>query len=162
MYCSKCGAANQTEKAYCKSCGEWLPAKSRDVFGGDTPQQMITTSLFMSAISTLAALFSGLALLLTYFGTDDAKWAVYVAGGFCFCIAGWQASSFFVTLRLRHRLNKSREAVSTPAEWSEVRSAPALNPGDMSSFVGAHSVTEITTELLNHVGSPNRDTKSVL
>ena len=60
MYCHKCGAANQSANAYCKSCGEWLPnlnAKTQRTFGGDTPQQIVTTNLFMSAISTLAALF---------------------------------------------------------------------------------------------------------
>ena len=58
MYCSKCGAPGQTANAYCKSCGEWLPnldAKTRNTFGGETPQQIIATNLFMSAIPTLAA-----------------------------------------------------------------------------------------------------------
>jgi len=69
MYCHKSGAGNQTAKAYCKSCGEWLPdlnARTRNTFGGETPQQIVSTNLFMSAISTLAALYSGLALYITY------------------------------------------------------------------------------------------------
>lgn len=60
MYCHTCGSPNQSAKAYCKSCGEWLPdlnAKTRHTFGGETPQQIVTTNLFMSAISTLAASF---------------------------------------------------------------------------------------------------------
>ena len=161
MYCHKCGAANQSAKAYCKTCGEWLPAvstKPRHTFGGETPQQIVTTNLFMSAISTLAALFSGLALYITYLGTADAKWSVYIAGAFCLCIAGWQASSFFVTLRLRHRLKHSREGTAQ-SELSGQKSAPALNEGDMSSFVGVTSVTENSTDLLDHVRSPKRDTQ---
>ena len=162
MYCHKCGAANQSAKAYCKACGEWLPnlpAKTRHTFGGETPQQIILTNLFMSALSTVVALFSGLALYITYLGTDDAKWSVYIAGAFCLCIAGWQASTFFITLRLRQRLKHSRESGLTTSELTEPQKAPALNAGDMSSFVGATSVTENSTDLLEHVRSPKRDTQ---
>jgi len=159
MYCPKCGASKQTPKAYCKSCGEWLPGlntKTRNTFGGETPQQIVSTNLFMSALSSLAALFSGLALYITYLPSGDAKWSVYLAGAFCLCIAGWQGSSFFITLRLRQRLNNSR---ATPPELPDSTSAPALNAGDMSAFVGVTSVTENSTELLDHVRSPKRDTQ---
>ena len=159
MYCPKCGASKQTPKAYCKSCGEWLPelnTKTRHTFGGETPQQIVTTNLFMSAISTLAALFSGLALYITYLPSGDAKWSVYIAAAFCLYIAGWQGSSFFITLRLRQRLKQSR---TTPADLSNAKGTRALNAGDMSAFVGVTSVTENSTELLDHVRSRRRDTQ---
>lgn len=162
MYCHKCGARNQTAKAYCKSCGEWLPdlkARTRNTFGGDTPQQIILNNLFMSAISTLAALVSALALYITYLGTPDAKWSVYLAGAFCICIAAWQASSFFATLRLRQRLKQNREGFANQAEFNEPKTARGLNAGDMSSFVGVTSVTENTTDLLENVRLPKRDTQ---
>ncbi len=162
MYCHKCGSPNQSAKAYCKSCGEWLPdlnAKTRNTFGGETPQQIVFTNLFMSALSTLAALFSAFALYITYLGSGDAKWSIYIAGAFCLCIAGWQASSFFATLRLRQRLKHSRDGLASPSELREMKSAPALNPGDRNGFVGVTSVTENSTELLEHVRRPKRDTQ---
>ena len=162
MYCPKCGAADQTAKAYCKKCGEWLPdlnPKNRNTFGGETPQQMVFTSLFMSAVSTIAALISALALYLTYLPSGDAKWSVYLAGAFCLCIAAWQASSFFITLRLRQRLSHSRQAESIPAELSQSQPAPALNAGDFSNVVGVNSVTENTTEFLENVRSRPRNTQ---
>jgi hypothetical protein len=162
MYCHKCGSSNQSAKAYCKSCGEWLPdlnAKTRNTFGGETPQQIVFTNLFMSALSTVAALFSAFALYITYLGSGDAKWSIYIAGAFCVCIAGWQASSFFATLRLRQRLKHSRDGLASPSELREMKSAPALNPGDRSAFVGVTSVTENSTELLEQVRRPNRDTQ---
>ena len=113
----------------------------------------------MSAISTLAALFSEIALYITYLGTNDAKWSVYVAAAFCVCIAGWQASSFFVTLRLRQRLKHNRESLNMPAELSEPQRARALNEGDLSAFVNVTSVTENSTDLLDHVRSQERDTQ---
>jgi len=145
MCCHNCGAGNQTAKAYCKSCGEWLPdlkARTRNTFGGETPQQMVSISLFMSAISTLAAVFSALALYITYLGSGDAKWSVYLAAGFCLCIAGWQASSFYSTLRLRQRLKNSRQTLVKQSEVSEGKTVPGLNAGDRSSFVGVTSITE--------------------
>jgi hypothetical protein len=159
MFCHKCGAANQSAKAYCKTCGEWLPdvnAKTRNTFGGETPQQIVSTNLFMSAVSTVAALFSALALYITYLGTGDAKWSVYIAGAFCVCIACWQASSFFVTLRLRQRLRTGREGFAPPVDLSKPKS-PGLNAGDMSSFVGVTNVTENSTEILEDVRTPKRD-----
>src|SRR5262245_2473234 len=160
MYCHKCGARNQTANAYCKSCGEWLPdlTKARNRFGGETPQQQILINLFMSAFSTVAALISAIALYITYIGSGDAKWSVYLAAAFCVCIAGWQASSFFITLRLRNRLKSGRESVAQPAELNKPRSAPALNAADLSSFVNMASVTENSTELLDHIKS-SRDTQ---
>src|SRR5215510_3027988 len=112
MYCSSCGADSQNANAYCKRCGEWLPdftARSRQSFGGETPQQNIFTTLFMSALTTFAALFSAIALYLTYLGQGDGKWSVYLAAAFCVCIAGWQTSSFIVGLKLRNRLKRARE-----------------------------------------------------
>src|SRR5215510_4711564 len=135
MYCPKCGTGDQKPKVYCKSCGEWLPdinSRTRNTFGGETPQQQIFTSLFMSALSTLAALVSAIALYITYLGNGDAKWSVYLAAGFCLCIAGWQASSFFVTLRLRQRLKHSRDNVAMRPDLTESKTAPALNAGDFS------------------------------
>ena len=151
MYCSTCGADSQSENSYCKRCGQWLPdlrRRSRVAFGGETPQQNIFTSLFMSALSTLAALFSAIALYATYLGSGDAKWSVYFAAAFCLCIAGWQTSSFFVTLKLRRRMASARNQSAATGELDQPQTLPVLNPADMSAFVAAPSVTENTTQTL--------------
>jgi hypothetical protein len=156
MFCPSCGADNQTVKAYCKRCGEWLPEFKRrsSAFGGETPQQNVFTNLFMSALSAVVALFSAIALYATYLGTDQAKWSIYLAAAFCLCIAGWQASSFVVGLKLRNRLNRARESVKTDSQLEQAPVATALPAADMSNFVGAQSVTENTTELLQPVRRP--------
>jgi hypothetical protein len=113
----------------------------------------------MNVLSTLAALISAIALYVSYIGSGDAKFSVYLAAGFCLCIAGWQASSFFTTLRLRKRLNSGRMVTTTtPAELNETKNAPALNAADRTAFVGVTSVTENSTELLEQVRS-SRDTQ---
>ena len=159
MYCPNCGANDQTAKAYCKRCGEWLPEfkrRSSTAFGGETPQQNVFTNLFLSALSAVVAFFSAIALYATYLGTDAAKWSIYLAAGFCLCIAGWQASSFVVGLKLRNRLNRARESV-TDSQLEQVTVATALPPADMSNFVRPQSVTENTTELLQPTGRPRAD-----
>jgi hypothetical protein len=68
MFCPICGADSQRPKAYCRRCGEWLPdikGRTGIAFGGETPQQNVFTGLFINALSTLAALFSAIALYIT-------------------------------------------------------------------------------------------------
>jgi hypothetical protein len=156
MFCPLCGAQDQQAKAYCKRCGEWLPdmkAKSRMTFGGETPQQNLFISLFMSVLSAAVALFSAIALYATYLGSNEIKWSIYLAAAFCLCIAGWQISSFFATLKLKKRLGQGRE---TPRlrNIEAVQQRSALGPANLDQFVGADSVTDRTTELLDPVRPP--------
>lgn len=156
MFCPNCGLDSQIANSYCKRCGEWLPEFKRRAsaaFGGETPQQNVFTGLFLSALSAVVALFSAIALYATYLGTNEAKWSVYLAAGFCLCIAGWQLSSFAVGLKLRSRLNRARGA-KINFELKDAKPSPALPPPDMSNFVSPQSVTENTTELLHPIDRP--------
>lgn len=157
MFCPGCGADNQTAKAYCKRCGEWLPEFKRrasGAFGGETPQENVFMGLFLSALSAAVALFSAIALYATYLGTNEAKWSIYVAAAFSLCIAGWQLSSFAVGLKLRRRLNRAREGVEVDSHLQEAPRSPALPSADTSNIVRANSVTENTTELLQPLKRP--------
>ena len=161
MFCPKCGAAEQSAKAYCKRCGEWLPemgARTGRGFGGETPEQNIFTTLFFSALSSLAALFSAVALYATH--TDGGKWSVYFAAGVCLCIAAWQASSFAVGLKLRRRYKRGRSEAARADELGPARDRVALNPADTSQLFEVGSVTEGPTELFEPVPRvPGRDSK---
>ena len=163
IFCPSCGFEGQTANAYCKRCGEWLPdfkTRSRLSFGGDTPQQNVLTNLVMSALSTVFALVSAVALYVTYLGTAEAKWSIYLAAGFCLCIAGWQASSFLVAMKLQRRLKRARTTPAKTAEIESPASTPSLNPADFTLLVMPQSVTENTTALLDPVETshqPNND-----
>ena len=159
LFCYRCGAERQQANAYCKRCGEWLPAlkkRSRMAFGGETPQQNLLTSLFMSALSAAVALFSAIALYATYLGTPEAKWSIYIAAAFCLCIAGWQISSFLAAIKLRRRLGRGREK-TTPFQVGKKDQPRVIGPADMTQFIGAPTVTEGTTELLQPVVSGNAE-----
>jgi hypothetical protein len=160
LFCYGCGAEGQSANAYCKRCGKWLPAvktRSAMAFGGQTPQQNIFTSLFMSALSAAVALFSAIALYATYLGTPEAKWSIYIAAAFCLCIAGWQISSFMAAVKLRRRLGKGRDPFMSERIVGK-KGSPVLGPADLNPFVNASSVTESTTELLEPVSRAKSDT----
>ncbi|MBV9957620.1 MAG: hypothetical protein JO360_04330 [Acidobacteria bacterium] len=151
MFCPNCGAAEQSADAYCKRCGEWLPelkARKRRGLAGATPEQKLFKSLFLSALSAASALFSALALYLTYLGTDEGKWSVYFAAAFCLCIAFWQTFNLVIGLQLRQRLKRGRTAFDQQAELEEKREQPSLKAADTAQFATPSSVTEATTDLL--------------
>jgi hypothetical protein len=113
----------------------------------------------MSALSTVAALLSAIALYATYPGTADAKWSVYLAAAVCLCIAGWQTSSFVVGLKLQRRLKRGRQDSQSVAKMEARPSAPALKSADMSAFVEPPLVTENTTSLLEQAPARNCDSR---
>jgi hypothetical protein len=159
MFCPMCGADSQSPKAYCRRCGEWIPdikARGGIAFGGETPQQNVFTGLFINALSAFAALFSAIALYVTYLGSGQAKWSIYVAAASCLCIAGWQASSFIVGLKLRQRLKRLGEGSVSALEAK--RPPAAIGEPDLDSFVPAASITENTTEFLKQP-TQKRDTQ---
>jgi len=99
----------------------------------------------------VAALISAIALYVTYLGSGDAKWSVYLAAAFCLCIAGWQVSSFAVAMKLRRRLKQSRETTLSAAELTGKKTSPALESGESRLFISPPTVTGNTTELLEPI-----------
>jgi hypothetical protein len=136
MYCSNCGAGDQTSKTYCRHCGKWI--------GHAPPEERVTVMIVFNALSALFAAISAIALFLTYLGQPTAKWSIYLAATFCTIIWVYQSLSFAFALNLRTRLRQGQE---TSAEIA-ARKAAALPAADSSTFINAPSVTENTTELL--------------
>ena len=152
MFCSNCGAADQSPNAYCKRCGEWLADKKS--FGGrgaSKPEQRMTSMIIFNGLSALLALFSAIALYATYLNTPEAKWSVYVAGACCFVIAIHQMISMGFALELKLRLKRGHTDAGQAIELKAGDSVPALGSGKTTQFVEAPLVTENTTELLEAV-----------
>ncbi|MGH9898029.1 MAG: hypothetical protein ACRD4L_04160 [Pyrinomonadaceae bacterium] len=99
------------QETYCLRCGEWLPNQKAIVkwqFGSATPEGRVRTIIIFNVINALMGLFSAVALCVTYVGSPDAKWSIYVAAAFCLGFAVHQCSSLFIALKLRQHLIKSR------------------------------------------------------
>lgn len=152
-------------ESYCRACGEWLPdlaKRGRKSFGGDSLEESLQISLVLSAMSALAALILAVMLYVNYFGRENVPGLIYVTAGFLLAIAAWQASNFYVNLKLRRNLAR-RRAGNFQSQANELNTASqanaALPAADTSQFVhpAARSVTENTTEFLEAVPRKRTD-----
>jgi len=136
MYCSNCGASEQTPKTYCRQCGTWI--------GTGRPEERIVVMIVFNGLSALFAAIAAIVLFLTQFGRTSATWAITLAATFCLIIWVYQTLSFFFALNLRSRLKQGQE---TPAKI-ESGGVLELKEADDVAFIRPHTVTENTTELL--------------
>jgi len=138
MFCSNCGAHDQTAKSYCRHCGKWI--------GKAPPEERLTVMIVFNALSAIFGATAAIALFATYFGTPVAKWSIYVAFTFCVIISVYQTLSFVFALNMRQRLKQGQERDSPDTIKSN--NVRALPEADLSSNIPVSSVTENTTELL--------------
>ena len=157
MFCQKCGKGEQTPESYCRACGEWLPdlsKRGRRSFGGDSPEESLKIALYLSGITTIVALVLAILLYANYLGEPDVPRLIYATAAFLLAIAGWQASNFYVGMKLRRNFVR-RRAGDSDGGTNELKAAPnaALPAADTSKFVyrTPGSVTENTTELLQPI-----------
>lgn len=145
-------------ESYCRQCGEWLPDLSKrgiKSFGGDSPEESLHISLFLSAMTAAVALLLAVWLYAAYLGKPGTPAIIYVTAAFLLAMAGWQASNFYVGIKLRRNLVRRRKGdfAGQANELKEARRfGAALPEADISQFVHQPtSVTENTTELLQPV-----------
>lgn len=138
MYCTNCGAQEQTSKTYCRQCGKWI--------GSSSPEERLTVMIVFNALSAVFGAAAALALFMTYLGTSGAKWSIYVAGTFCLIISVYQSLSFVFALDMKRRLKDGRVRGTSIPETTQ--SPKELPPADTSQIIKVPSVTEHTTELL--------------
>lgn len=150
MFCTHCGAGQQSTGAYCKRCGKWL--------GSSAPEQRMIIMMVFSAISAVFGGASAIALFSTYLGTTAGTPAVYLAATFCTIISVYQIINLIFTLGLFQRRKESREenqASRTRGEAEQYelseQSRPALGPARDGAFIDTPSITESTTDLLEPV-----------
>jgi hypothetical protein len=143
MFCTHCGAGEQSNKAYCKRCGKWL--------GASPPEKQLIVMLVFNLLSALFGAASALALFASYLGTTAAKPAVYVAATFCIIISVYQTISFFFTLSLMLRGKKARTDTQQVKELKRPGYSPSLEAAKTGGLVDIPSVTENTTSLLEPV-----------
>lgn len=135
MFCSNCGAAEQSAKTYCRQCGTWI--------GTGPPEERLGVMILFNLLSAVFAAAAAVVLYLTNLG-NPSHWSVYVAATLCMNIAVYQILSFFFALNLRKRLRqgKSSNLELGPGKQHELPAA------DTSQFIRPVAVTENTTELL--------------
>lgn len=158
MFCPDCGAADQIPNGYCKRCGEWLvdPQLKRRVATGD-PLGRINTMMGFSAISAVMSLSAAVMLALTYFGSPEARWSVFVTVAMCAIIGIHQTMNFFFAFEFRQTIKARRDNMKQPRPEVRGATTAALESGSATEFVRPSSVTDHTTELLEPVPRTHRN-----
>lgn len=148
MFCSNCGASEQTRETYCRACGEFLVSSStgsRVAFGGTTPQQNLTSINVLSVIAAVISLIAGILMYVTNFSVPIY---LYLGAALLLCNAAWHLSNFAVGLKLKRRLTTAKGQPSeTIGEIPAANTSELLTPGNLDSAVPS-SVTESTTKHL--------------
>ena len=121
MFCSGCGAADQSTNSFCRRCGTYLhdPSLWRR---RDSPER---AALWLAIVSVPCFLFC-LALMyiilrLTVSGGGRAYFII--SYGLCGGLAGFSAGCFFYGLRLRRRFLNAREPAPGPADDLSLKEA---------------------------------------
>ena len=156
MFCPKCGKGEQNANNYCRGCGEFLPdfeKKNRIEFGGATPEEQIRTNLVLNLLSALVSLTLGI-LLLVFYWKQDVNPLINISAAFLIAMSGWQASTFFVGLKLRRSFQKRREGSATDNKieqqnkFDAAKTKELLSEADFTNVVPA-SLAENTTKILS-------------
>lgn len=144
MFCPKCGKADQSPDAYCRSCGEFLHDPNRSniiAFGGKTPQQNVNA---INILSVLAAIASLLAAIWMYQTRFNEPIALYFGAALLLCNAFWHLSNFYTGLKLKRRLGNSKSVEESLPSATTRELLPEMNQDDLVP----PSVTERTTRNL--------------
>lgn len=146
MNCPDCGASDQTAESYCRQCGEWLGKRGGSV--AQKPDDKLTSMVIFSAMSAVFALTSAIVLMATYFGTDEAKWSIYMVNAFCLVIFVHQSVNFWYALETKLRHRRARKGAGAPKIDRSTKQLEAPPQAQPFEFRDVASVTEHTTDRL--------------
>ncbi|HWS55456.1 MAG TPA: hypothetical protein VN228_15065 [Pyrinomonadaceae bacterium] len=111
MFCSGCGAADQSANSYCRRCGTYLqdpsPWRRRD-----SPER---AALWLAVVSVPAFLFCLALMFIIFRITVRGGGPAYfiISYGLCGGLGGFSVACFFYGLRLRRRFLNARGPVNT-------------------------------------------------
>lgn len=146
MNCPDCGAGDQIAESYCRQCGEWIGKRGGQLV--NKPEDKMTSMVIFSAMSAVFALTSAIVLMATYFGTDEAKWSIYMANALCLVIAIHQSINFWYALEVKLRHRRARKGVGAPKIDRSTKQLEAPPQAQPFEFREVASVTEHTTDRL--------------
>lgn len=158
MFCSKCGAADQSADSYCRRCGEWLPdtqhlGRRRGRLKIRTPEQRNRRMRILEVLSFLAALSSAVIIGAVVAGKLD-KSALVIALDLSIVTAVYQIVNFIIGYGLQKRLKPGRDEADKDSELKAAGDSFQLRQADTSGLIQPASITENTTALLEP--SPRR------
>lgn len=151
MFCSKCGAADQSPDSYCRQCGEWIADNSRrrGRFGRSSREHKIGKMRMLQIVSVGLSLASALIIINFLNGGDAGLLNVAVMCGFL--VAAYQIATIIIGRKV---LTPNKQDHENQTEYIKPLAdiqPNVLNAADTGEFVTPRSVIENTTELLEPV-----------
>lgn len=142
LFCSKCGAADQSRDSYCRQCGEWIagPGRRRRSSREGRIRSIKTLQIISIALSFLAG-----AIIVGFLRGGDAE-MLHLAAICAFLVAIYQTVAFFIGNKVLVPNNNRDDA--PPRNIENTVQPNALSAADTNEFAVPGSVTENTTELL--------------
>ena len=156
LFCSKCGAADQSAESYCKRCGDWVPdvdaLTRRGLFRKRTREEKLRKMRVLEMVSAGLSLTSAAIIAAVLVGND--RQFLFLAFLCCLFVALYQGVNFYLGRNLQQKINESRVKERGTLPESRVG---ALNSGEATEFVNNVSVVENTTKRLEPIPrKPNR------
>ena len=150
LFCSKCGAPDQSAESYCKRCGDWIPdvdaLTRRGLFRKSTREEKLRKMRVLEMVSAGLSLTSAAIIAAVLVGNDTQF--LFLAFLCCLFVALYQGVNFYLGRNLQQKINQSRVKETGTLPESRVG---ALNSGEATEFVNNVSVVENTTKRLEPI-----------
>lgn len=148
MFCPNCGASEQKTDSYCRQCGEFLlgnDEKSPFVFGGESPETQIKTSLFLNAAIGFLSFAMSIAIFAVFWNKPETYAVVYLGAILLHLIGFLQIINIIIGLKLKQRFERAKKSQLEKAP--DYKEPVGLPEADFANEVPA-SVVEKTTRKL--------------
>ncbi len=155
MFCSKCGAADQSPDSYCRKCGTWLidPNENRrhGPFGRKRSRgQRIRSIRILQIISIGLSITS--TLIIVHVISNGVDQEMLPLAAFCaFLVAVYQTISLLIGNKVLIPKNDRQNETIVETKPLDAAQPNVLRAADTGEFVTPGSVTDNTTELLEPV-----------
>ena len=156
MFCPRCGNPEQTEKTFCRRCGNYIPNLSAPSV--TAPEVHVKANLALGALTVLTSFTVALLLYLFFLGRGDTPPVIYVmfglliAMGACHVQTVWRSWLLHKHLRAQKVGKQQFEAVEMfrPADTYK-----RLNSSDLKDAVPA-SITDRATRKFTSYSERNK------
>ncbi len=158
MFCSKCGAPDQSPDAYCRACGDWIADPTalsrRNPFSPTTREEKLTKIRTLQLVGAGLSITSAAILLAFLFGDLD-RGLLFLALACSVVVAFYQLANIYLGYKVSKTLPRPPNQQPVQAPSAELVASPITRRLQTPA-----SVVEGTTELLDRELSREKRSKS--
>ena len=154
MFCSNCGASEQSPNAYCKTCGTYLRNLSFRgwFFSGDNPERAAWSFAVCGVLIAILCVCISI-LIIRAERSGDLTYLKYAAG-LCWFIIGVLVPLSLMGFRMWRKMRRAQSTLNESEIAKNFRGVAPLPEARGRQLSDAESSSEAVTELLS---SPSRE-----